>query len=130
MFGLITTLAPFGTNVLMPPNAARARRTSSSGDPLRATAISGRRNAVAVGAGEAVAPGAAVVAEGAARVGRTGTAVGTAVADGATPHAARSLARAAEPTAVALTFRKSRRVGLAIKTPPLKSSRFLVPRLA
>ena len=60
-------------------------------------------------------------------VGNTGAAVGRGVAGAATPHAASSRASAAEPTAVALIFKKSRRFGLDIGTTASQDSYHYAP---
>src|SRR5512146_3162350 len=123
MLGLTTTFAPFGTNVPIPPKAAIARRTRSSGAPLRATAMSGRFDGADVAAGCVPATWAVSV------VGETGCVGGIGATEGegddrtVFPQAASSPLNAVDPMAAALILRKSRRLGLAICDSILETDR-------
>ena len=109
MLGLTTTFAPFGTNFSIPPNAAMARRTRSSGSPPRATARSGGGSGVEIVV--ALSAGATVdVAVCTSFVGRkrVGVLVGR-LEPGLRPQAANNWLSVRVPVLRARRRRKSRR---------------------
>ena len=104
----------------MPPKAAMAALTSSSGSPLRATAISGwGTGSVASIVGEDAGASTASdgIAEGTDVGGGITVLVGKPISSGlvASEHAARNLPPATAPSCIANQRRKTRRFGLVMK---------------